>query len=197
MITKTKVKKITPAVYGILIICFFMPFLEVSCSGEKIMTFTGIQMVTGTTMKEPSMFGEKTKSKKMEPEPLAIITFCCVIAALLFSFIKNRKSAILPAICSGIAIITLLILKLKIDNEVLKEGEGIIQIGYAYGFWIILVMLLFGAMLNGYVFSGKSQIENEDSIENLIILKEKLLKEKQRLVNLRSNSKSLKEKSSE
>ena len=151
---KSGAKKISPAVFGIIIICFFLPFMDVSCIGQKVMSFSGIQMVTGTTIQQPSMFGEKTKSQKVDPEPLAIATFACVIAGLLLSFIKNRKSAILPASCAGIGIATLLMLKSKIDSDVLKEGGGMIQVGYVFGFWSILLLLIIAVLLNGYVFSG-------------------------------------------
>jgi hypothetical protein len=67
-------------------------------------------MVTGTTIQQPSMFGEE-KRGKVDPEPLAVITLSCVIINLLLSFIKNRKSAILPAVSAGIGTITLLLLK--------------------------------------------------------------------------------------
>ncbi len=152
---KSRAKTFSPAVFGIMMICFFLPFMEVSCSGQKVMSFTGIQMVTGTTIQQPSMFGEETESLKVDPEPLAIITFSFVIIGLLLSFIKNRKSAILPALSAGIGTITLLMLKSKIDNDILREGSGMIQVSYAFGFWVLLMLLIAGVGLNIYVFSGK------------------------------------------
>ena len=152
---KSRAKKFSPALFGIMIFCFLLPFMEVSCSGHKVMSFTGIQLVTGITIQQPSMFGEKTESQKVGPEPLAIITFSCVIIGLLLSFIKNRRSAILPAVSAGVGTITLLMLKTKIDNAVLREGGGMIQVSYTFGFWVLLMLLIAGVGLNIYVFSGK------------------------------------------
>lgn len=50
-------KKAIPAILGLALICFFLPFVTVSCQGQKLMTFSGIQLVTGTTIQEPQMFG--------------------------------------------------------------------------------------------------------------------------------------------
>ena len=48
-------------------------------------------------------------------------------------------------------------LKSKIDNDVLNEGGGILQIDYVFGFWSILLLLIIAVLLNGYVFSGKDE----------------------------------------
>jgi hypothetical protein len=152
---KLKAKKISPAVFGIIIICFFFPFMDISCSGQKVISFSGIQMVTGTTIEKPAMFGEKTENEKIDPEPLAIATLIFVIAGFLLSFIKKRKSAILPAILAVISIITLLMLRAKIDNDILRQGEGVIQVAYIFGFWSILFFLIIAVLLNSYVFIGK------------------------------------------
>ena len=154
---KKSVKNISPAIFGIIVICFFLPFINVSCSDQKLMSFTAFQMVTGTTIQQPSMFGENTERQEVDPEPLAIAIFACVIAGLLLSFIKNRKTAILPLICAIVGIATLLMLKSKIDNDVLNEGGGILQIDYVFGFWSILLLLIIAVLLNGYVFSGKDE----------------------------------------
>lgn len=148
-------KKFSPAVFGIIIICFFLPFMDVACSGQKVISVSGFQMVTGTTLQQPGMFGAKTKTEKVDAEPLAIATFVCVIIGLLTSFIKNKKSAILPTIFSIAGIVTLLMLKNKLDNDVLKAGAGMVQISYVFGFWAILVLLIISAGLNGFIFSGK------------------------------------------
>lgn len=152
---KRSAKKISPAVFGIIIVCFFLPFMDVSCSGQKFMTFSGIQMVTGTTIQKPGGFGQKSKIEKIDGEPFAVATFVCVLAGLLVSFIKKRKSAILPAIASGAGVVTLLMLKNKIDGDILKDGGGMIQVSYVFGFWAILLLLIISTILNAYVFSGE------------------------------------------
>jgi len=152
---KTKTKKFSPAVFGLIIICFFLPFMQASCGGEKIMSITGVQLVTGMTFEQPIMYGENPETAKIDPEPLAIATLLCAIIGLLFSFIKKSKSAILPALSAGIGTITMLLLKTKIDNEAMREGGGMLEVEYLFGFWAILLLLIVAVGLNIYVFAGK------------------------------------------
>ena len=146
------VKRFSPSLFIIILICFFLPFIDISCSGHKVISFTGIQMVTGTTIQQPSMFGNETKSEKVNPEPLAIITLVCVIIGLILSFIKNRKSAILPVISAGIGTATLLMLKAKIDNQILLVGGGALQVEYDIGYWSILLLFIAAIGVNMFIF---------------------------------------------
>lgn len=158
---KSKIKNISSAVFGIIIICFFLPFMDISCNGQKIISFTGIQMVTGVTIKQPNVFGEGSERQKVDPEPLVIIAFSSAIVGLLLSFIKNRKSSLLPAISAAIGTVALLMLKSKIDNYVLEVGR-VLEVRYVYSFWATLILLITAVFLNIYVFSG-----NDDTISKI------------------------------
>jgi hypothetical protein len=150
---KEEIKKFSPAIYGLALICFFLPFTHISCQGEKVATFTGVQLVTGTTIEQTEMFSEGKKAKKIAPEPLAILVLFSTIAGLGLSFLKGKESTLASAIAGGAGLIFLLLLKAKIDNEVLKEGEGVLRVEYGAGFWLILLLFLFAAGLNGFLFS--------------------------------------------
>jgi hypothetical protein len=146
-----KAKKFSPALFGLVLFCFFLPFMDISCGGEKVVTLTGIQLVTGTSIEQEDAFGN-TKREKIEREPLVIVVLLAAIAGLGLSFIKTGKSAIFPAISGGIGFCLLLIFKTKVDQEVLKEGEGFIRVGYVIGFWLMLLLLLSATGLNTFVF---------------------------------------------
>jgi hypothetical protein len=148
-------KKISPAIFGIALICFVLPFVTVSCQGQKLATLTGIQLITGTTIKQPSMTGKK-QVQKVRGEPLAALVFLCVAAGMGLSCLKGKKSAIAPAVTGGIGLILLLLLKIKLDRDIFREGEGILQLEYGAGFWFVLILLLFAIGLNFYLMQGKT-----------------------------------------
>jgi len=173
---RNEAKKFSPAVFGVAIVCFFLPFTHISCLEERVATLTGIQLVTGTTMGEPETDSAQTnrnpftrpgdvkpqdsKDDKVDAEPLAIFVLCSAIVGLLLSFGKDKKWTIATTIAGGIGLIFLLLLKAKIDNDVFKEGEGILQVEYAFGFWLLLVLLLCAIGLNAYFVvqqGGKKQ----------------------------------------
>jgi len=154
-------KKISPAIFGIVIICFFLPFVDVSCGNQKIATITGIQFVTGAEIGESELL-EGKRAQKVESEPIVIAVLICTIAGLLLSFIRNGRSSILPAISALAALILLLIFKAKLDNEVLKQGEGVLRLEYRNGFWGSLLSLILAAVLNGFMFlQGRNSVKDK------------------------------------
>ena len=62
-IMKSEMRRFTPAIYVLTLICFFLPFTHISCEGRKVASFTGIQLVTGTSI---TVEGEV---EKIDPEP--------------------------------------------------------------------------------------------------------------------------------
>lgn len=161
-----KIKKISPAIYGLAFICFFLPFSHLSCQGEKIATFTGVQLVTGTTIESPEMFSKERENRQVEPEPLAILAFLCTFGgAGLSLLIKGKRGTVVSAIIGGLGLISLLFLKAKIDNEVLREGEGVLQVEYGIGFWLALLLFITAIGFNVFLFSQVKE-ETEQTVIN-------------------------------
>jgi FHA domain len=155
-------KRISPATFGLALLCFFLPFISVSCQTQKIVTFTGIQLVTGATVELPQMFGPP-KSEKLPREPLAVLAFACGVVGLGLSFLKGRKIAIGPAVVGCAGAVALLLLKSKLDADVLKGGNGVLHLDYEVGFWLILLAYAAAAALNVSVFlqSRKEPLQAE------------------------------------
>jgi len=132
-----------------------MPFLDLSCSGQKIVTLNGIDLVTGTTLEEPGMSGQiDPDQSRVDPEGWAVLAFVAGIAGLVLSF---ARSAILPAICAAAGFLATLFLKLKIDNDIATEAEGIVQVEYKIGYWLVLLGFLGAAALNAFLSSQREQ----------------------------------------
>ena len=158
-------KNLSPSIFILVLICFFLPFTKISCAGEEVMTLTGFQLVTGTTI-EVGGGTENRKTERIDPEPYAIWAFGAGIVGLVLSFIKSRGSKILPAIIGVVGAVSLLLLKSKLDRDVLREGEGAFHIEYQFGFWLAFILFFSAVVLNIYLFSLKEtypMIENTSS----------------------------------
>lgn len=142
--------KVSPAIFIATILCFLFPFITVSCGGQKVATFSGVQLATGTSVSQPQMFGP-TQKKDVAPEPLAAIAALCTIVGLALSFLP-AKVALGPAISGGVGALFLLLLKSKMDDQIVKQGQGMLQVNYEAGFTLTLVLLVAGAAWNGYLF---------------------------------------------
>ena len=156
-IMKSEMRRFTPAIYGLTLICFFLPFTHISCEGRKVASLTGIQLVTGTSVTVEG------KTEKIDPEPLAILLLCTAVVGLAVetrtralngNLLKSElfvvglavKTRTRASIIVGVIGLTLLLfLKAEIDSEVLKRGEGVLKAEYAVGFWLMLISF-FGAI---------------------------------------------------
>ncbi|HEV2378958.1 MAG TPA: zinc ribbon domain-containing protein [Terriglobia bacterium] len=145
-------KKLSGVTFAMAVLCFFLPFVTFSCQGEKVASFTGIQLMTGASIQQPQMFGA-SQERKSGGEPLAVVAFLCVAAGLAVSFVKGRKGAVLPALAGGLGLIVLLLLKSKLDNDVLTQSEGMVQMQYEAGFYLTLLLSLAAAGVNGYAWA--------------------------------------------
>lgn len=146
---KNTARKISPALFGITLICFFLPFTKISCQQQEILNLTGVQLATGTSIKQPSLTGG-SQEQKIPGEPLAMLAIASSVVGFVTSLMKARKSAIAPAGSGAIGFILLLMLKSKIDDSILREGQGLIVVSYGLGFWLAFLLFVSATVINIY-----------------------------------------------
>lgn len=145
------IKRISAGAFALALLCFFLPFVHVSCHGEKLASFTGLQLVTGTTIEQKDIWSGETKKEEIGAEPLAIFVVVAGVAGILLAMVKGKTGSLAGIVAGSVGFILLLVLKAKIDNQILKEGEGLLRPEYGAGFWLSCLLLLAGAGLNGIV----------------------------------------------
>src|ERR1039457_5409578 len=109
-------------------LCFFLPFVTVSCGGITAFTLTGQQLVTGTTLTQPQAFGPP-QTQKVDADPFAIVAGLCALAGIALSLI-GRKIASGAAISGGVGAVSLLIMRSRLDEQLQKQGEGLAKATY-------------------------------------------------------------------
>jgi len=118
------------------------------------MTLSGIQLVMGTTIEQPVVFGQRPPVQRVSGEPLAILAFLCAIAGLGLSLRAMYKSFTFGPTIAGIAgAVLLLLLRSKLDSDALKQTSGMLQVDYIVGFWITFVIFSAAAVVNGLFLS--------------------------------------------
>jgi hypothetical protein len=144
------VKKISPALFSLGLFCFFLPFTTVSCQQQQLTTFNGVELAGGKEVKTPSILGSPSKTEKIPGEPLAALAILSGLVGLGGSFIRIKRSAIIPAGSAAAGFILLLMLKSKIDDTVVKEGAGLIVVSYGLGFWLAFIIYVSAMLVNIY-----------------------------------------------
>ncbi len=109
-------------------LCFFFPFVAVSCGGVAAFTLTGQQLATGTTLSQPQPFGPPQK-QHVDADPFAAIAGLCAIAGIVLSF-TGRKMAGGCAAAAVVGTVSLLAMKSHLNSELQNQAGGMVQANY-------------------------------------------------------------------
>ncbi|OGU74716.1 MAG: hypothetical protein A2V93_05030 [Ignavibacteria bacterium RBG_16_34_14] len=169
-----QIKKFSPAIFAIIIFCFFLPFVNLTCSGQTVMTMTGIQLITGAEYKPQGMLdqqgmfenqsgqqsGQPTTDQSIDSQPMALFALVAAVLALALSFVRKKLIAIICMIASVFGAVCLLLLKGSLDSDASMQGQGVVQIEYQFGFWFSFLLFVIGAVLQWVIFKEKPQSAN-------------------------------------
>lgn len=108
------------------------------------MQFTGVQMVTGSEMKEPM----SDETKKIPAEPFAVVTLLALAVGVGLCVSPKRTMSVSAAIAGGVAVVSMFVLKTRADAEIMKEASGMpITVDYLIGFWLVCLAAIAGLVL--------------------------------------------------
>lgn len=138
-------------------LCFFLPFVTVSCGGMKAFTLTGQQLATGTTLSQPQPFGPP-QSQKIDGDVSAAIAGICALAGIVLSLVGRRMAG--PSAVSGaIAAASLLVLRNRLEGQIQKQGEGLASVSFEMGYTLTLLLLIVGIVWNVYLFLQERRVK--------------------------------------
>ncbi len=126
--------------YSVILICFFFPFMTISCGGNEIASMSGFEIAKGTDFKkkmnesefvknykeklgsmDASPMDEQTsdadESQKSKPVRLLFIPFFLAILGLIISFIKFKRRAVVHIILSILGFLCLLFFGIVFQNS--------------------------------------------------------------------------------
>ena len=160
------VKKFSPAIYVVIVILFFMPFVNLSCGGQTIMSISGFQLITGTEVDAKGMFGGEMNSsdemgtderKEIESQPLALFAFFAAIIGLIISFFKMRITALSNIVVSVAGVVFLLLLKVSLDADadLNVSGQNVITLDYQFAYWLSIILFIVGAVVQWKIFADE------------------------------------------
>ena len=144
------------------LLCFFLPFVTVSCGGQKIFTLSGQQMATGTDLTEPQSFASH-KSQRIDPHPFASVAALCALAGVALSLVGTRLAAVTAA--SGAAgAVSLGVMASRMNTEIQRATQGMGQVNVETGFILTLSLLIAATAWNIYLFAQGKKAASLSSI---------------------------------
>jgi zinc ribbon protein len=143
--------KVSPVLFLVTVLCFLLPFITVSCNGQKIASLSGTELAFGSTVEQPQMFGGGTAKRHFDAEPMATIAFLCAIAGIAVGLLVARMPLV-SAIVGAVGTLFLLILMGKVSGDAGKQAQGLLEIDYGAGFILSLLLFIAATAWNGWLF---------------------------------------------
>ncbi|MBK9730732.1 MAG: hypothetical protein IPO83_05535 [Chitinophagaceae bacterium] len=158
-------KYISSASFGMAIICFFLPFMNVKCNEKNLATISGIELVTGSKLniqQNADQSNELNSTESHEETEIqdqtinrnyfAVAAWVLAISGLVLSFLFFlQKEMILSAVGLGGAL-SLMLMRIQLDSSLEKQSGGIsnylLHIDYVFGYWLAIVCFLAGGLSN-------------------------------------------------
>jgi hypothetical protein len=78
---------------GIALLCFLLPWVTVSCSGDRVLSMSGYQLATGTVRPPAGVPIAFTRMQAQSTDPFVMAAALLIVAALAVSFLLHRRHA--------------------------------------------------------------------------------------------------------
>lgn len=166
-------RRFSPALFGIIVLCFLLPFLTVTCVDQEVLTLKGVDLVLGLTPEMNPEFEESFDSignddletgagegsditvdesdadeTDFNPVLSAIAALAAALVGLVLSFLyRDRRRTLSAAIAAGVVVLSLLYLRVEVKPE--SGGGGIVTLKYRFGYWIALLLGLLLLVVHG------------------------------------------------
>lgn len=159
-------KFFNPALFIILILCFLLPFVRVSCGDKVLVDATGMDIVTGTDYSE-NKDKDNDKDESDNYRYIMIIVFGITILGLIlsiFPLIKelNKVSKIFIITMAVISLLSfiLLIVYVYLTDKSLNDTKNVIDFKLMYGFFVLEAFYLITAVVNIFIliFPERKQV---------------------------------------
>ena len=116
-------------------------------------TLTGMQLAMGTSIEQRDAFTGQIKSQETPKEILVLVALICTVVAAGYCFVPGGRGRKVSAIAGALGLLLLLMAKSKINDDALREGHGLLTIGYGIGYTFTCVLLIAGAVISVWQMS--------------------------------------------
>lgn len=151
-------KRISPSLFGLALLLFFLPFLTVSCDNEPMATVSGITLAIGGDVKVDTMMGSETEAVK--PQAVVTIALLAVIAGVALSFVPGVKGNLSAGVAGLIATVCLFLVSARAEPTLREMSDGMpLTVKMNAGWTLTLLSVLAATVWNGYQFYQSNVID--------------------------------------
>ena len=168
-----KRKILSSSCFGLVIICFFFPFIDVKCNDVSLAQVKGIDLVTGSVvhtkdLQLPRVSKDESKEHNFEisDQPIdhnyfAIAALLLATGGLVLSFLIWLKREVLMAVIGFAGGMALLLMRVQIEHSVEGTAGGlgayVVHLNFVYGYWISMILFFLVGAVNMFDFIEAQQ----------------------------------------
>lgn len=132
----------TPASFAVVILCFAMPFVEISCVGEPVATFTGLDCAVGAPVENAHTFRS----------PVAAAALGAAVVGCVLSLLGNKVARGAACLAAVVAAAALFFFRYDVGGRltgdiVTIKGKEALGAEFLYGYWLAFTTALMAAVL--------------------------------------------------
>jgi lysylphosphatidylglycerol synthetase-like protein (DUF2156 family) len=149
---------INSGLFTVLILFFFLPFIEIKCNDSKLASMTGYDLITAGDMKmaDASMmeymknseeFSLLDKQRKKQPDIFSLASLILIIVGAVLSLVLKKFREETAIIIALVVIVILLVYRgimlHQWDKQMSSQPDMFsyvrITLSFALGFWLIVI----------------------------------------------------------
>jgi hypothetical protein len=150
-------KKISASMFALVFICFFLPFVTISCNNQPVVQLSALELTTGKTFEMLKDVTDKTLvevPKELPGDGKATLVLAAAAAGVGTSLLKVRRSSLISAGVGAFGLLMLQAIKLGIESQLVERGPSAMgfKAEYGIGFWGPTFLFLSAIALNIWQF---------------------------------------------
>ncbi|MGG6270969.1 hypothetical protein ACQ4M3_42265 [Leptolyngbya sp. AN03gr2] len=155
-------KRISASLFALILGCFFLPFVTVSCENRPIEQLTGIELATGTTITTPAVL-ETTQSQNLPPDIRATLAVGVAAAGVGISLSNWKRRSQIAIGLSTVGVLLLFALRSEANRQLFRsEIAYYVQVSFESGCWLaVLPFLIAGIYDVAIALGNRSTVSNQ------------------------------------
>jgi hypothetical protein len=138
--------KLSIPLFLLIIICFFLPFVAISCDNKEVLRLSGVQLMTGTEVKQEGLLWRERRV--IPAQPWAVLPFGLAVAGVVLGLGKRRLLTALRAVCGVGAATFLLLLQTKLSDNLEEYPKLVFSLKYLPGCWGAVGLSVLAGLVN-------------------------------------------------
>jgi hypothetical protein len=137
---------VSSSLYLLILICFFLPFVSISCQKQEVVTVTGIDLATGKDLPDENILW--SGERRVPPQPWAVAALGLALTGAAVGLLRRTAGAFWGILSGLSGMIFLFLLKNKMDGELVKYSKLLFTVEYEPWYWTALILFGLAALSN-------------------------------------------------